>query len=109
MVEGAEVFVAHQTFPFRDGGDANEAAACLLYVQVGLLAYVGPDLGRAIRDSAVHGPLYAVGGADVKQIVEIRRIEGVPLEYGLATLMRGGGWVAIGAALKDPTTGWSFC
>jgi len=65
----------------------------------------------------------------VKQIVEVRRIEGVPLEYALAALVRGRGWVGLGGlpvamskmenapevadaiceALKDPEQGWSFC
>jgi len=121
-VGGRELFVVQAL--------AMPPGACYAMVQVGPVTYVytkGSD--RRVRDSEVDGDAYAVGGPGTQEIVEVRTVRGVPIEYALAARIQGGGWVALGGApvehgemesdpalaeticraLEDRSTGWSFC
>lgn len=119
--DGREVFVVQALEP-----DAH----CYTMVQVGSITYVytkGSD--RTFRESEVDDDVYAVGGPGTEEIVEVRTVHGVPIEYALAARVEAGGWVALGGhpventemederplaericgALQDRSTGWSFC
>lgn len=122
-LEGTGVFVVQSL--------ERVPGACPRYVQVGAIPYVYPDEGsdRTFRTSELEGPAYAVGGPGTEEITEVRKVRGVPIEYALAAHISGDGWVGLGgrpveegemeteaglaeticAALKDRSSGWSFC
>jgi len=122
--EGHEVFVVQALEPGSGGGD------CYSFVQIGTIPYIytkGSE--RTFRGSEVAGEINAVGGPGTEEIIEVRAVRGVPIEYALAARVEGLGWVALGGwpvestemedesalaeticlSLEDRSMGWSFC
>jgi hypothetical protein len=111
--------------------DCPDDASCAELIWVGPDSYVYPfETTRRFQSEAVASGVFAVGGSETAEFIEVRTLKGIPPEYALAARMEGSDdWVAIGGhpvegtemedeqglaslicdALVDRQMGWSFC